>query len=173
MIAYEINPSSAGVVVTCVRDVRPISYDGNGSYVLPENLRIEYPSYRQCADGELKLVVSDKDPMNYYVRQLGLVPHGNIARIFLQPSSGYDPIKGKVILRSKWEELRGDYEKFPDLPRRREVFYRELVQDNEHVIERSLFDVIAANVGEYADERKLDRLMENTDFFMAINTDDV
>ncbi|HLC68192.1 MAG TPA: hypothetical protein VJI12_04935 [archaeon] len=125
IITYEIDPSPAGVVVTRIADVRPISFCENGSYVFPAGL----------------------GPV-HFLYQLGLVPKGDRALVYLQPPGvctpdfGYGPITGRVEVRKEQEDLPGNYEKFPLMERHRKIFIREIIPDGVPFIDKETYDAV-------------------------------
>ena len=93
MISYEINPSSCRVAVDRILDIRPAAFDENGSYKLPDEMK-----------------------RRHFVRQIGIVPRGGKAYVYIQPRGiyspdfGYGPITGRISIRKGQVELPGDYD---------------------------------------------------------------
>jgi len=142
LVTYEIDKSSAGVVVTRVADVRPISFCGNGSYAFPTSL-----------------------VNSYFLRQLGLVPKADRALIYLQPPGvytpnfGYGPITGSVKIREEPKELPGDYVKFKTMERQKTVLTREVIQDDVKFVDKKTYDAVASG-----SDRALEKVFEELKF---------
>ena len=180
MISYQTNSSSANVVVDRVLDIRPISYDENGSYALPERLKVKYPKKSLPNGPRSSLLVSgkstEKSGMCYFVRQLGVVLKDGKALIYIQPPGvylpdfGYGPVTHKINLRPKNIELDGDYKKFPELPRFKTVLERELTENGMPYIELENFDAIQACAVSGVTEKEIENLMDNSNFSAALES---
>lgn len=154
IIAYEINSSSGHVVVDRILDIRHIAYDEKGSYALPTKLK-----------------------ERRFVGQIGVVPNGERASVFLQPRGvyipdfGYGPITGRITVHKTLEELRGDYDKFPTLQRYREVFVRKILEEDMPYVEREVFDTINSHLGSCAQVTEdIDDLMNDSKFCKALRS---
>lgn len=127
IITYQINPSSAGVDVTRVVDVRPIRPLEDGGYFFA-------------------VPVSGSE----FLYRVGLIPKGDRALIYFQPPGvhvpgfGYGPITGGIIVHETEEELRGDYKKFPELPRTRKVRTSEIIPDAVPFVDMTTYDAVVS-----------------------------
>ncbi len=178
MISYEIDPSSGCVNVEQVLDIRPISYDENGSYALPERLKAVYPrrslSNGQSSESDIRPLKID--PRNYFVRQLGVVPKGDKALIYIQspgiyiPDFGYGPVTNKTTIKKRQEKVSGDHERFPNLPKFREVYERELTEDGMRHVSKETFDTLCSYLEGHVElnEHDINKYMKKDDFYRGL-----
>jgi hypothetical protein len=160
MVSYEINPSSGPVVVQRVRDIRSAEYNEAGDiksgYKLPDELKGRHS-----------------------VRQLGIVPKDGKAYVYIQPPGvyipdfGYGPITGVITTHPQEIKLEGRYDKFPDLPRTKTIFVREIVEDGMPYISRKVFNAIFDGYAGLPRKRSLngdmlDKLMHEPSFRAAL-----
>lgn len=156
MIAYEMNPSSGPVIVQGVLDIRHAEYNEAGNiksgYKLPDELK-----------------------GRHFVRQIGLVTKGDKVYACVQPPGtytpdfGYGPITGRITTRKERVELKGRYDKFPGLPRYKEIFVREITQDGMPAVEQATFDVLNSHMqaGPLTEE-DMDKLIKDPEFCRAL-----
>ena len=155
MISYEINPSSGHVVVDRVLDIRPVDFDERGSYKLPDGLK-----------------------GHNFIWQIGIVPRHDRAYVYIQPRGiylpdfRYGPMAGRISICKGLAELPGDYDKFPDLPRRKETFTREISQDGMPYVEQAVFDVLNSYKVKYCqtNEQGVDEIISNQAFREALTS---
>ncbi len=109
-----------------------------------------------------------------FIRYLGLEPKGEKARIFKQQPPGiwidgfgYGPMTGRIGKPLEIVEmLRGNYERFPELPRTKKRYERRIVEPPS--IDLKDFKIIAAETP--AGEEKIFELMRTPEFFAAVTS---
>lgn len=155
MITYEINPSSGPVIVERGLDIRPAVYNkGNvkSGYKLPDELK-----------------------GRRFVRQLGLVTKGGKVYACVQPPGtytpdfGYGPITGRIVVHPQEIGLEGNYDRFPDLPRTKTIFVREITQDGMRPVSAEAFNLLNSHAksGPLTEEL-VGELMHDTAFCQAL-----
>lgn len=148
-----MNPSSGQVIVQKVLDVRPAAFDEKGSYALPDALKGQH-----------------------FIGQVGLVSADGKAYVHIQPRGvyipdfEYGPITGKIIVRKQHVELNGRYDKFPNLPRYKEIFVREIAQDGMPSVGMETFNTLNSAVVEHGQitGEDMDRLIKDPKFCGAL-----